>query len=1445
MKRILIILSIFLVLIGALGIASAAEDVDMDGFVSNSTDLEQDDCLGDAAPEENTFSDVQTQINQANVNDVVELEGTYCGNGTPITIDKSLTLKGKGEGATLDARGLSSVMTVTASNVTIHNIKFVNGYGKNNGAAVDWNANYGAILNSTFENNTAQKSGGAVYWTGNTLNITDCQFRNCTSRSIEDSKYLGGILYIHGSNVNIAGSTFDGDGKLRECMGGAIFLNASNSIIEDSHFSNFYTTGAIIYISDSNRTEIRNSKFSNYSVKQGFDGLWGAIVHMDSDNLLVSGCEFKNTSASLQGSGGGIYVHNTDAIEIINCRFIETVACDGGGIYLWKASNVNIEGCEFTNNTIYQAAIYVGSCNNTNIAGCNYSGIISDHAGGVIICNSPYTVISDNVFNDMPAELYEPVISSRYSDIENTGSKIINCTFSRGTNAIDVESDFEVIKKYRAEILVDTMTCQYGHIDPFVIRVVDASTGEPLKNMAIQTYFDEVYSYTYYTNESGEVSLSYIWDEVGLRNFTVDLLNNGNYGATKKTITINVTPANTTATVEILGSNSHIIGGTLQVTVRIDSGDIRFSNEIVELYVDDEWIVNLTINSNYARSSPLSVGALGNHTIKAVYRGNKNLKPSMGFADYEVVKEKTILSWQMYSDSFSVDDNGTFGVFVSPSYVDEGIIRYFVDDEELGYCNASEKFSINIPHAGKHNLTVLYTGSDIYADSIIEREVTVRKGTPNISISSVVFNKTDDKKIKVFLTSNRGPLANYEIKIKVNNNDSLVFLGITDSEGIANVDVNALQSGEYFYTAGIYNNSDYYDTYTYPGQLIIKQSTSVEFNSSLEFGRDVSSDIRVKVIPEIGEVNEGMVSFYVDGAQIGTGNVENGFATVSHVFESCGKFNVTAVYHNSTRFDDSNVTVQAVVKFATRIVSKDLVFNKNDEKVVRYNLTDNEGVELSKDVKISIWNSKGESVNIGDLMSGEYTFNVAFEGDDLYASSQSETHKILIRTPTQVKINGSKEILLFEMSEFVFEVIPEEGNVSDGIVTFHVDGTELTSQKFRNSTPIFKYVFSKTGKHNVTIAFGKSEMFEDSNSTVKIDVLRIPTSLSTNDFVFDKKDNKTIAFNLSDINGNALDKAVEIIVINSQNQTVNISGLESGKYTFHVVFEGDENYTSCESVTGNITVRMPTSISIAEVSNPLTLKPIELGAVLLDELGNVIGGEMHYFIDGAEVVGNFTTLKTGKYELKVTFGANATHSASENVTTFEVGDGRPATAIEAGDVAVVYGDVKYLRAVLKTADGAALAKASVEVTLNGKTISFITNEKGEITVPVKLDPKNYPAKIEFKGNDYYKPAVKSVSVIVKKAPVKLTAKKKTFKSKVKTKKYTVVLKNNKNKPIAKAKLTLKVKGKTYKATTNSKGKATFKITKLTRKGTHNAVIKYKTTKFYNGASKTVKIKVKK
>ena len=99
--------------------------------------------------------------------------------------------------------------------------------------------------------------------------------------------------------------------------------------------------------------------------------------------------------------------------------------------------------------------------------------------------------------------------------------------------------------------------------------------------------------------------------------------------------------------------------------------------------------------------------------------------------------------------------------------------------------------------------------------------------------------------------------------------------------------------------------------------------------------------------------------------------------------------------------------------------------------------------------------------------------------------------------------------------------------------------------------------------------------------------------------------------------------------------------------------------------------------------------------------------------------------------------------------------------------------------------------------------------------------------------------------VAKKTKTSITASaKKTFKAKVKSKKITVTLKASK-KAIKKAKLYLTVKGKTYKATTNSKGKATFKITKLTKKGKYTGKIKYKGTSKYFSSQKTIKIIVKK
>ena len=55
---------------------------------------------------------------------------------------------------------------------------------------------------------------------------------------------------------------------------------------------------------------------------------------------------------------------------------------------------------------------------------------------------------------------------------------------------------------------------------------------------------------------------------------------------------------------------------------------------------------------------------------------------------------------------------------------------------------------------------------------------------------------------------------------------------------------------------------------------------------------------------------------------------------------------------------------------------------------------------------------------------------------------------------------------------------------------------------------------------------------------------------------------------------------------------------------------------------------------------------------------------------------------------------------------------------------------------------------------------------------------------------------------------------------------------------------MKINGKTYKATTDKKGRATFNIKKLTKKRKYNASIKFGGNKYYNTVTKKVKITVK-
>ena len=97
--------------------------------------------------------------------------------------------------------------------------------------------------------------------------------------------------------------------------------------------------------------------------------------------------------------------------------------------------------------------------------------------------------------------------------------------------------------------------------------------------------------------------------------------------------------------------------------------------------------------------------------------------------------------------------------------------------------------------------------------------------------------------------------------------------------------------------------------------------------------------------------------------------------------------------------------------------------------------------------------------------------------------------------------------------------------------------------------------------------------------------------------------------------------------------------------------------------------------------------------------------------------------------------------------------------------------------------------------------------------------------------------------IIKFAP-KLIAKNKIFNKKTKIKKYFVVLKDNNGKAMKNKWVTLKIKGKLFKAKTNKIGKAVFKIKELNKKGKYKVTILFKGNNICSGVSKKIRIVIK-
>ena len=496
----------------------------------------------------------------------------------------------------------------------------------------------------------------------------------------------------------------------------------------------------------------------------------------------------------------------------------------------------------------------------------------------------------------------------------------------------------------------------------------------------------------------------------------------------------------------------------------------------------------------------------------------------------------------------------------------------------------------------------------------------------------------------------------------------------------------------------------------------------------------------------------------------------------------------------------------------------------------------------------------GENFTLPILGGGDLIIIAKYSGSRHFMDSTASLNLTVNRIEPIFKVEASASEFDYGESVYISHVLTD---IATGTIEYYLgDGTYLGEAPVGENFILPKI---NVGDHEIVAWYLGDRNF--TIATYSINVTVKPTSRFEFSIVGNETDygeiatlcpvlpddaTGTIAYYLS--NGTYLGEA-------QANENFTLPKLAAGTYEIVAMYSGDLNYlaASCNaSIIVNKATIFEANIAGSEVN-------YGENAIISHALPDDATGVIAYYLSNGTYLGeapvneNFTmpVINVGTYEIVANYSGDANfNSASDSV---QLTVNKVPSIVEfgiefeegsVGSAYVSFGDAVGVEAHV-------LGQPNAVVKVAGNSISVSGLDEGTYILSITTMPDanhnsatSYTSITVNKKSDAGKSNTSTdTNKVVKKVTPKLTAKNKSFKRSVKVKKYAITLKSGKT-PIKKAKVTIKIGKKTFKATTNAKGKATFKITKLTKKGTYKAVIKFAGNKNYLSISKKVKIKVK-
>ena len=749
---------------------------------------------------------------------------------------------------------------------------------------------------------------------------------------------------------------------------------------------------------------------------------------------------------------------------------------------------------------------------------------------------------------------------------------------------------------------------------------------------------------------------------------------------------------------------------------------------------------------------------------------------------------------------------------------------YNIKTDSTGYAS----LKITEP-AGVYDVTASYYGYTV------ENEITVLE---NINA------------ILTLATSNINYGQNEVVNITVSPDylDGIVFINITGDDGYEKVFTQNARTSIIRELSGL-NASNYnvkveyidFDNLVY--NSVVKTFKVSKINPNIivtvenaPFGEN--STITVN-IPQA----EGNVSIAVGGKSFNEYLISDGVIVKRISDLRAGVYAVTVTFNGNNNFNKASKTAQLNISRGNVgffIDVKDVIYGADVNVVVSSTFDGKVTLQIGTTTKtVDVVAGKDSKVNFGKLNAGKYTVNAnLIPSDNNYASvSDSMSFEVKKATPT---VTVKAEDIDYGQQTGIAASI---SNGLAGNMVLKLNGKDYT-QSISDSKAIFNISSIEIGKYTITVTFGGNANFNAASATTTFEVRKLQNFNVETPNVVSTYDNKFDLGLPADASGNVVftidGNEYSANVVNGK-ANINLPQLAEGLYSCTIKYSGDSKYLGFTK-TDVIDVAKTTIKSCDVTVN--SGSGYDYRTTFINENGAPLAyTQVHIAVNGK--IFTVTTDGSGMAILNIGLGEGTYSITAINPlngeqakSTLTIKGGVTKTILTASKVSTVYNGGKYITLTFKDVLGNPLNSGIIAVNIGGNLKYLSTNSKGQAKLSTdNIAPGTYKVISTFAGNARYAPASVTSKVSISKASVKLTAAKKSFKVSVKTKSYTITLKTNRNKVMKKVKITLKVNGKTYTAKTTSKGKATFKITNLIKKGKFKAVVKYSGNKYYKALTK--------